>query len=257
MDNLLDFARKLIPVVRAVGDIQRRYYNEGADVMSKADGSPVTLADQESEKLIIDALARLAPGVAVVGEESVAAGHIPDITSGEFFLVDALDGTKEFINGGGDFTVNIAYMKDARPVMGIIYAPMTDKLYFGAEGHAYEVIDGNAEHEITVRRVPEDGLTVVTSKRSDNLEKIRKLVDGKHVKELRSYSSSLKFCAVAAGEADFYPRLSPTCEWDTAAGDAILRAAGGSVLTLDGALLAYGKTSQKFLNPGFKAVSNQ
>lgn len=256
MDHLLDFARQLIPVVRAAGQIQMNYRQTGADVMRKGDGSPVTLADQESETIIFAELMRLAPGIPLVGEEAVSAGSVPDISSGQFFLVDPLDGTRDFVNGGENFTVNIAYLEKGRPVMGIIYAPATDKLYFGAEEHAFAIINGKAEQEIFVRPTPADGLTVVTSKRSGkDLEKVRAMMAGKNMKELKSYSSSLKFCAVAAGEADIYACLADTCEWDTAAGHAIVRAAGGDVTLLDGNPLAYGKASQKFLNPNFKAFS--
>jgi len=252
-DSLLALARSLIPVVRSAGAVELKYYNEGAEVIDKADGSPVTLADQEAEALISAKLAALAPDIPMVGEESVAAGTIPDISGGRFWLVDPLDGTKEFITGGGEFTVNIALLENFVPVMGIIYAPVSDELYFGAEGKAFAVLKGGAEKEISVRPAPGEGITVVASKRHGDPERLQDFLKGLKVAGLSNRSSSLKFCALAAGQADLYPRLGPTSEWDTAAGEAILRAAGGTVTTLDGKPLPYGKADRKFLNPEFIA----
>lgn len=254
-EDLLDLARRLIPTALAAGAVEMRYYKAGTEVIDKADGSPVTLADQEAEKLIFSELEKIAPGIPVVGEEAVAAGSIPDISSGTFFLVDPLDGTKEFITGGGDFTVNIALLHDFVPVMGVIYAPVSDTLYYGAEGKAFMRVGSGPERKISVRTVPAEGLTVVASKRHGDPERLAEFLKGRQVAELINRSSSLKFCVLAAGEADFYPRLGPTSEWDTAAGDAILRAAGGRVATLAGDPLPYGKAGKKFLNPEFMALT--
>jgi len=251
--SLLTLARQLIPVVRAAGEIELKYYKAGAEVMDKADGSPVTLADQEAETLIAAELAKIAPDIPMVGEEAVAAGSIPDISGGRFWLVDPLDGTKEFITGGGDFTVNIALMENFLPVMGIIYAPVSDELYFGAEGKAFMSIGGKPEQETRVRPAPAGGITVVASKRHGDPERLNEFLKPHNVAGMSNRSSSLKFCVLAAGQADLYPRLGPTSEWDTAAGDAILRAAGGKVATLDGKPLPYGKSDRKFLNPEFVA----
>lgn len=255
MTDLLALAEKLIPAARAAGAIEMKYYKDGADVIDKADGSPVTLADQEAEALIAAALRDIAPDIPMVGEESVAAGNIPDISGGRFFLVDPLDGTREFITGGGDFTVNIALLENFTPVMGIIYVPVSDTLYYGANGKAFVSLQGADPQEIRVRPVPPQGLTVVASKRHDDPETLRAFLKGRTVEGLVNRSSSLKFCVIAAGEADLYPRLGPTSEWDTAAGDAILRAAGGKVTQLDGQPLVYGKSEQKFLNPAFIAFA--
>lgn len=255
MTSLLDMARSLVPVVRAAGEIELKYYHEGAEVFDKNDGSPVTLADREAEALISRALAEMASHIPMVGEEAVADDIIPDISRGTFFLVDPLDGTKEFITGGGDFTVNIALLHDFVPVMGIIYAPVSDMLYFGAQGESYRIAGGAAAERIRVRPVPEAGLTVVSSKRHGDPERLNDFLKDRPVRELISRSSSLKFCVIAAGEADFYPRLGPTSEWDTAAGEAILRAAGGQVTTLDGGPMVYGKVGRKFLNYEFMATS--
>ncbi|MFN7114136.1 MAG: 3'(2'),5'-bisphosphate nucleotidase CysQ [Alphaproteobacteria bacterium] len=255
MTDLLALAEKLIPAARAAGAIELKYYHEGADVIDKADGSPVTRADQEAEALIAAALKDIAPDIPMVGEESVAAGTIPDISGGRFFLVDPLDGTREFITGGGDFTVNIALLENFIPVMGIIYVPVSDALYYGANGKAFMSLQGAPAQEMRVRAVPPQGLTVVASKRHGDPEGLENFLKGRSVDTMISRSSSLKFCVIAAGEADLYPRLGPTSEWDTAAGDAILRAAGGKVTQLDGQPLVYGKADQKFLNPAFVAFA--
>lgn len=254
MNNLLDFTRQLIPVVRAAGEIELKYYHEGFDVMDKADGSPVTLADQQAEDLIIERLKALAPQIPMVGEESAAKGIIPDVAAGTFFLVDPLDGTREFITGGGGFTVNIALLKDFIPVAGIIYAPVADELYFGAEGHVFSVIKGIEKKE-TARTIPEEGLTLAVSKFHGSGDRLEEFMQGKKIVETIRRSSSLKFCALASGKADIYPRFAPTMEWDTAAGDAILQAAGGYITTLDGKILTYGKTERNFRNPDFIAFA--
>jgi len=257
MKDLLAQARKLIPVAEAAGRIELEYFRGGADVMDKHDGSPVTLADQEAEKLIAAKLQELFPGIPMVGEEAVSAGIIPDISGGTFWLVDPLDGTKEFITGSGDFTVNIALLVNFIPVMGIIYAPVTDELYYGADTQAFMRLPGKPEQKISVREIPAEGLTVVASKRHGDPAQLEDFLRGKKVAQTIGRSSSLKFCSLAAGQADLYPRFGPTCEWDTAAGDAILRAAGGQVTTLDGQPLSYGKTGRKFLNPAFLALSGR
>lgn len=258
MTDLLVLARALIPVVREAGALELTYYKEGEKfkgVMSKGDGSPVTIADQEAEVLIEKALKALAPHIPMVGEEATSAGIIPDISSGTFMLVDALDGTREFMEGRGDFTVNIAYLVDFVPVMGIIYAPVSGELYFGANGQAFHINKDGFERRIAVRDTPKEGITVVGSRSSDNADMMKEYLKAKNVREFIPRSSSLKFCVVAAGEADLFPRLGPTCEWDTAAGEAIVRAAGGRVTTLDGQPMKYGKKDRKFLNPGFLAFS--
>lgn len=253
--NLMELAEKLLPVARAAGEIELKYYREGAEVIDKADGSPVTLADQEAEKLIAGALRELSPDIPMVGEESVADGHIPDISGGRFFLVDPLDGTKEFITGGGDFTVNIALLENFVPVMGVIYAPVSGLLYYGAGAQAFVSDNGKPAKQIRVRPAPPEGITVVASKRHGDPERLNDFLKDRNVAAMVNRSSSLKFCVIAAGEADFYPRLGPTSEWDTAAGDAILRAAGGQVTQLCGAPLVYGKADKRFLNPEFMAFA--
>ncbi|ADZ71470.1 3'(2'),5'-bisphosphate nucleotidase CysQ [Polymorphum gilvum] len=199
---------------------------------AKADGSPVTEADEAAEKVILAGLAALAPEVPVVAEEAVAAGDIPPV-SGPYFLVDPLDGTREFIKRNGEFTVNIALVEDGVPVLGVVLAPALGEIYWGdATGAWSGRVAGAAVVErrpIAVRRRPEGGLGVLAS-RSHLSEETSALIDRLPVAELLSVGSSLKLCWVAAGRADVYPRLSPTMQWDIAAGHAVLRAAGGRAL---------------------------
>jgi len=226
-------------------------------VQVKADHSPVTVADQAAEAVILDALARLAPGVPVVAEEEVAAGRIPDVAE-RFFLVDPLDGTKEFIGRGTDFTVNIGLIENGVPTLGVVFAPARDTLYVGdvVLGEAWRETrrpgDATGGERIALRvKPPGARLTAVASKSHDTPE-TEAYLKARGVNERVSIGSSLKFCLVASGEADLYPRPAPTCEWDTAAGHAVLLAAGGVVYDLSGAPLPYGKP--KFFNPGFLAL---
>ena len=237
------------------------YRSDEAGVVLKGDGSPVTLADVAAERVIVDALYRIAPDIAVVAEEAVASGAVPAMAD-RFFLVDPLDGTREFVGGSGEFTVNIALIEDGRPVFGVVHAPALGRIFVGESGHGARraVVDGEALgawRPIGVGRSDPAALRVVAS-RSHLSQETRDFVGRFAVKEFVSAGSSLKFCAVASGEADFYPRLGRTMEWDTAAGDAVLSAAGGSVVTMDGRPLRYGKRAQAddvdFANPWFVAV---
>jgi 3'(2'),5'-bisphosphate nucleotidase len=226
----------------------------------KGDGSPVTIADERAEIAILSALEVCAPDIPVVAEESAAAGRIPQ-TAHRFFLVDPLDGTKEFVSGSGDFTVNIALIEDGVPVMGVVYAPATGAIYAGDARGAREaqVVDGRAGPWQPLRVAGMQGgrgVSVIAS-RSHMSQETRDYCDRFSVDAFVSAGSSLKFCKVARGDADLYPRMGRTMEWDTAAGDAVLRAAGGRVCTLDGRPLRYGKRDQAedsdFANPWFVA----
>jgi 3'(2'), 5'-bisphosphate nucleotidase len=260
-------ADALLPAVLAGGALQMRYFRSGVGVEHKADASPVTNADRETEALLAAALGRVAPGIPVIAEEAASIGLIPTIRN-EFFLVDPLDGTREFISGSEDFTINIAYVRDGVALFGIVYAPATGKLYAGlgssgAEGSALEVtIPADNTH---IRRLSElnpvaircrapvlEQLTVVSS-RSHRTEAVENFLSPFNVRERRLVGSSLKFTAVARGDADLYPRIGSINEWDTAAGHAVLTAAGGCVTTFDGTTLMYGKAAAKFLNPDFIA----
>jgi 3'(2'), 5'-bisphosphate nucleotidase len=234
-------------------------YRSGFEVETKADDSPVTAADHASEAVILARLAAAAPSIPIIAEEQVAAGRVPQIGT-QFFLVDPLDGTKEFVQRRGDFTVNIALVRDGTPQLGVVYAPAKSRLFAGdvAARRAFRSEqspdeDPVAGHsQIRVRTPPAAGLTVVASRSHLNAETDQYLRRLK-ISKLVSVGSSLKFCLVAAGEADVYPRLGPTMEWDTAAGQAVLAAAGGTVINLDGSPFRYGKPG--FRNPSFIATS--
>jgi len=221
----------------------------------KEDLSPVTLADKEAEKIIIGDLQKLAPDIPIIAEESVSDGNIPEIGN-IFWLVDPLDGTKEFVAGGDEFTVNIALIENGRPVFGIIYAPALETLYFttSADVSAIQRVSNfnilSNEQTITVRDVPHEGLKVLTSK-SHKDTKTEQYIMKNDIKNIHAVGSSLKFCLIAAGDADIYPRFGPIMEWDSAAGHAILTAAGGSLTKPDGSPFLYGKPN--FLNGSFIA----
>ncbi len=236
---------QLQAIARDAGEAILAIYNTEFEVRRKDDASPVTAADEAAEAVILEGLARIAPDIPVIAEESVAAGRIPDVSGGRFWLVDPLDGTKEFINRNGEFTVNIALIENARPVIGVVYAPAIGRMFCGFGDSAT-----GDDAPIAAHPVPEKGLTVIAS-RSHKDYKTEEFLKGYDVKELKSAGSSLKLCLIAAGEADMYPRLGRTMEWDIAAGHAVLRAAGGSVTTIDGAPFLYGKPG--FENPFFIA----
>jgi 3'(2'),5'-bisphosphate nucleotidase len=232
----------------------------GHTVEMKADRTPVTAADRAAEAILLAALADLAPGVPVIAEEEAAAGRLPPV-DGDFFLVDALDGTKEFVAGGSDFTVNIGLIRRGRPVAGIVHAPASGLLWFATVGEgAWRTGEGRIDEvePIAVREAPDDRLDIVASRshRTPETDDFLARFPGSRIV---SAGSSLKFVAVAEGRADLYPRLGPTSQWDTAAGDAVLRAAGGRVLRLDGSDLPYGPKpgvagARAFLNPSFVAT---
>jgi 3'(2'), 5'-bisphosphate nucleotidase len=240
----------LVPLIHEAGTLVMRVYATDFEVEIKGDASPVTVADQLAEKVIFEGLRRLAPGLPVVGEEAASAGDIPDV-SNRFWLVDPIDGTKEFVNRNGEFTVNIALVDHGVPVLGLVLAPALGTLYVGAVGLGAWVEVGGLRRDIAVRAVPSDGLTVVGSRHHGNDSAVGAYLAGQAVAAHRMVGSSLKLCILAEGLADVYPRFGRTMEWDTAAGDAVLRAAGGAVRTLGGELLTYGKPG--FENPDFVA----
>jgi 3'(2'), 5'-bisphosphate nucleotidase len=223
-------------------------YQGDFEARTKADSSPVTEADEVAERLIIAALEKLTPEIPIVAEESVSAGRIPDISGGRFWLVDPLDGTKEFISRNGEFTVNVALVEAGRPVLGIVHAPAVGVTYTAADGAAFVETGDEPARRIHARRPAADGVVALISRSHRTPETDAYLADYEVTAE-RSAGSSLKFGIVAGGEADIYPRLGRTMEWDTAAGHAVVASAGGSVRTLDGAELVYGKPG--FENPPF------
>jgi len=242
---------ELVTVSKRAGEAILAVYRTDFDVEHKADYSPVTQADLDAEAIILDALRRLTPDVPIVAEEEVSAGRVPDVGDC-FWLVDPLDGTREFLNRNGEFTVNIALIRDRRPVLGIVHTPDSRVTYTGClpGGATRQKGDGPAE-PIHVRTPPPEGLTIVASRRHGSASEIDHFLNGRKVADRVTCGSSLKFCVVASGEADLYPRFGPTMEWDTAAGHAVLAAAGGCITNTDGTEFLYRKPD--FLNPHFIA----
>lgn len=249
-DCLADWLPPLRGLARRAGDLVMRIYAGDHGVRAKADASPVTMADELAEALIIAGLREIAPEVPVVAEEAAAAGDVPEIGR-RFWLVDPLDGTREFVRRNGEFTVNIALIDDGLPVLGIVLAPALGDLYWGVVGAGAGRHDRHGEHAIACRRPPPEGLTVLASRSHGDEAALAAYLAGRHVGSVRHAGSSLKLCLLAAGEADLYPRFGRTMEWDIAAGHAVLAAAGGQVTDLSGAPLRYGKPG--FENPDFVA----
>lgn len=250
---LADFA---LAAGRAILDI----YGTDFAVDRKADASPVTEADASAERIILDGLARVHPDIPVVAEEAVSAGQVPR-TGRRFFLVDPLDGTREFVSRNGEFTVNIALIEDGAPVAGVVYAPALGVLYTGEVGIGAERSTVVADRlgpprPIATRAAPKDGLVALGS-RSHGTPETEAFLHRFPVADFAAAGSSLKFCLIAEGGADLYPRLGPTMEWDTAAGDAILRAAGGQVVAMNGTPLTYGAGRDGHRNPWFVAVGDR
>jgi 3'(2'), 5'-bisphosphate nucleotidase len=237
-------------IAREAGAAILDVYSRDFEVRDKADASPVTEADLLAEALIVPALSRLTTNVPVISEEAHAQGLSP-AAGRRFWLVDPLDGTKEFVSRNGEFTVNIALVEAGRPVLGAVLAPAIGTLYAGTEGAGAYVEDGAGRRPISCRRARAEGLVVVSSRSHGDAEALDRFLAGRRVASSVTAGSSLKFCLVAKGEADLYPRLGRTMEWDTAAGHAVLAAAGGRVTDLSGAELLYGKPG--FSNPHFVA----
>ena len=255
MMNDANLVKSLGEIAIKAGAAINEIYAEEFNVETKSDGSPVTIADETAEKIILAGLNDIAPHIPVLAEESASAGNIDEIGAklgSEFFLVDPLDGTREFVNRTGEFTVNIALIRDGYPVLGVVYTPAQNVLYAGAKDYGATKSTGNGPAEkITTRDVPDSGLIAVAS-RSHRSPETETLLQEMQVKDFVAAGSSLKFCLVAEGKADTYPRLGRTMELDTGAGQAVLEAAGGRVLDYPGGeRLAYGKRERGFDNPYF------
>jgi 3'(2'), 5'-bisphosphate nucleotidase len=251
--NALDrqqLLESLLPIVRLGGKAVMEVYRTEFEVRGKEDASPVTEADERAEAVIVERLESLLPGVPVVAEEAVAAGRIPSVGE-RFWLVDPLDGTKEFVSRNGEFTVNVALVERGVPVVGVVQAPALDRVFAGAAGLGAFIEEHGVRRGIGCRAVPAEGLTVVASRSHGDAAALDAFLAGRSVAAVKSAGSSLKLCLIAAGEADVYPRLGRTMEWDIAAGHAVLAAAGGRVVDLEGRPLAYGKPG--FDNPHFVA----
>lgn len=239
-----------------------RLYENGCAIHLKSDASPVSEADHVAEAIILKHLRAFLPDVPIIAEEEMAAGVSPDAVTERFFLVDPLDGTKEFVLRNGDFTVNIALIEQGVPVAGVVYAPVSKQLYCGSSAGAWQYhVEQDILSEAVHLHVRECGTQkVAVASRSHNTPETDSYLREQSIASCLTVGSSLKFCLLASGKADVYPRFSRTMEWDTAAGDAVLRAAGGTTLTLDDELLTYGKRNQSadcdYANPSFIAYGS-
>ena len=252
MQNLPELLPEIVSVAQDAGAEIMKIYATDFDVNWKSDSSPVTAADEGAEAIILPKLRELTPHYTIVAEEAVAKDGVPDIGSAPFWLVDPLDGTREFLNRNGEFTVNIALVIDKEPKLGVIYVPAQDTTYTGLVGvGATRQIGDAAPEPISTRTPPEEGVTVLASRRHGDPEVLSTFLNDRPIAEIRNAGSSLKLCLVAAGEGDIYPRFGNTMEWDIAAGHAILSAAGGRITTEDGEPMLYGK--ETMLNPNFIA----
>ena len=256
LDANRTLAEALVGAVRRAGERILACRQAGLSVETKSDNSPVTIADREAEAILLAALRSLAPGIPVIAEEEVAAGRVP-ATRADFFLVDPLDGTKDFIRGGDDFTVNVGLVRDGMPALGVVGAPATGQIWAGVVGASAFAIDTSGKWRPIHVRAAHAGPFDIIASRSHRTPETDKFIARFSGARIVAAGSSLKFCVVAEGGADLYPRLGPTSQWDTAAGDAVLRAAGGRVVTLDGKTLSYGPRdgagAKAFFNPWFVA----
>jgi 3'(2'), 5'-bisphosphate nucleotidase len=242
-------------VVRHAGELILQVYGSPFEVLHKSDASPVTEADERAEACITAALHGLEPGVPVVAEEAAAKALLP-AAAARFWLVDPLDGTREFVARNGEFTVNVALVEDGLPVLGLVYAPVSDALYLGGTHRGAWQHTAGVRRRLQGRPLAPQAVTLACSRSHGDDAALQQWLQapaqsGLQVVRRVAVGSSLKFGLLAAGEADVYPRFGPTMEWDTAAGHAVLRASGGDVLALDGQTLRYGKPG--FCNPHFVA----
>ena len=268
-EKLLMHRAALTNIIRRIsiqaGEIVLEYFDGFKDMETaqKSDGSPVTQADKKAEIFIEKQLKELMPGVPVIGEESYSAGLRPDLSKHDYFwLVDPLDGTRSFIRGGNNFTTNIALIYRGQPVLGVVYAPQKEEIYYGYfdaetnDGHAFRYYEHSEnEKAIRTRKVPGRGLNVMTSGDYPNDTEHQEFLKDYKVANIIRCASSLKMCTIANGKADLYVRFGPTGEWDTAAGHAVLRAAGGDIRNTAGKPLRYGEKIDDIINPDFIAAS--
>jgi 3'(2'), 5'-bisphosphate nucleotidase len=244
-----EIVEEVIAIARAAGEEVLQVYARGCAVHRKKDGSPVTEADRRAEEIICARLERMASDIPIVAEERMDAQTA--VIGCDFWLVDPLDGTKEFLDRTDEFTVNVALIEDRVPVLGVVLAPARGLLFAAAPELGANVEDRAGRKPIVARTIPPEGATIISSRSHGDREALERFTAGRRVARAMVAGSSLKFCLLAAGEADLYPRFGRTMEWDTAAGDAILRAAGGRVTDLEGRPMTYGKSG--FENPHFIA----
>jgi 3'(2'), 5'-bisphosphate nucleotidase len=253
MRDLTVLAEALMPVAAHAGEAIMKVYDAGFEVQRKQDNSPLTLADLESQRIIIDALQRLTPDIPILSEESAAAPWSQRQHWRELWVVDPLDGTREFVKRNGEFTVNIALVVEHEPVLGIVTAPAKGLCYWGAAG-----VGAFSEHQgaarLRIRTAPPSSPLRVVGSRSHASGQIGGYLARLSPHVMTGIGSSLKFCLIAEGNADLYPRFGPTSEWDTAAGQALLEAAGGQVTRFDGHRLRY-NCRESLINGDFIAFS--
>lgn len=246
----------LVAVARRAGDaILEIYEQDDLGVVTKDDDSPLTRADLAAHAVIRDALKALTPQTPLLSEESADIGYETRRTWSEYWLVDPLDGTKEFINRNGEFTVNIALIRDGRPIAGVVHVPVREQTYYGIVGEGAWRRDGHADPQAISTRRPPAETPVVVGSRSHANPKLEQALAPLGGHEMTSMGSSLKFCLVAEGSADLYPRLGPTSEWDTGAAQAVVEAAGGAVVGLEGSPLPY-NAKDEYLNPWFLVLGD-
>jgi 3'(2'), 5'-bisphosphate nucleotidase len=234
------------------GDAILTVRRRGFDVVRKEDRSPVTEADHAAEAIIVAGLRQAMPDIPVIAEEEAAAGRIT-APSEQYWLVDPLDGTREFAAGNDEFAVNIGLVRDGRPVLGVVGIPAAGELFGGIVGRGAWKRAGGVETVVSARLPPDEGLTVLASRYHGSSTRLDDFLRDKKVAKLINFGSSVKFCRLAEGIADLYPRFGRTMEWDIAAGHAVLAAAGGRVETADGQPMTYGKTARGYDNPAFIA----
>jgi 3'(2'), 5'-bisphosphate nucleotidase len=255
MRNLRALAEQLLPIVDLAGTAIMKIYDGGFTVQHKEDDSPLTLADLESQRVILDGLKRITPAIPILSEESAAAPWAERQHWRELWVVDPLDGTREFVKRNGEFTVNIALVVDHEPVLGVVSAPAQGLVFWGARGlGAFTEHRGAPRTPIRTAVPPQRPLRVVGSRSHASAETAAYLEKvAEHV--MTGVGSSLKFCLLAEGRAELYPRFGPTSEWDTAAGQAVLEAAGGHVTRSDGKPMRY-NCGESVLNGDFIAFSH-
>lgn len=254
-DELQSLLPELTRIATRAGEAILEIYGQDFEVITKEDASPLTQADLASHRVISEALAGLTPEIPLLSEESADIPFATRSSWNDYWLIDPLDGTKEFVNRNGEFTVNIALIRNHEPVLGVVYVPVTGVTYTGLVGRGAMRSDAGGEPRAIRVRVPCAEPMVVVGSRSHANPALVGHLQSMGAYELVSMGSSLKFCLVAEGKADFYPRLGPTSEWDTAAAHAVVLAAGGKIVTLEGEPLAYNR-KDSFLNPEFLVIAD-
>jgi 3'(2'), 5'-bisphosphate nucleotidase len=253
--NNKELIEELISISKEAGDAILKVYNSDFYYQIKDDLSPLTEADKLSNQIIYKRLKRLSPGIPILSEEDSNINYKVRSKWEKYWLVDPLDGTKEFIKKNGEFTVNIALIQNTKPILGVIYVPISNETYWGSKKEGSFYSDGQKTLKIKVRKKDNKCLTILSSRSHPSVE-LHDFIKKFKEPEIIQKGSSLKLCLLAAGKGDIYPRLSPTSEWDIAAGHSILLGSGGNIYDLKGQQITYNKKSS-FLNSDFLAVTSK